>query len=136
MTDPSRRGDLVKSPSTYYRLAVAVALGTVLFLAFGIGALGIIGPGGRPDLMYAVAVAVGVVGALLARFRSPGMALALAATAVATMLVAVIAIADGLHRTEGASILEITGLSGMYAALFALSAWLFRRAAEQPGQRT
>jgi hypothetical protein len=122
---------------SYYRLGVAVALGTVLFLAFGIGALGIIGPGGAPDRMYAGAVAVGIVGALLARFRSRGMALALAATAVATMVVAVVAIADGAHRTDGASVLEIVGLSAMYAALFALSAWLFRRAAEQhPAQRT
>jgi hypothetical protein len=117
--------------STYYRLATVVALGTVLFLAFGISALGIIGPGGRPDLMYAGAVAVGIVGALLARFRSRGMALALGATAVATMVVALIAIADGLHRTDGASVLEIVGISGMYAALFGLSAWLFRRAAEE-----
>ena len=117
--------------STYYRLATAVALGTVLFLAFGISALGIIGPGGRPDIMYAGAVAVGIVGALLARFRSRGMALALGATAVATMVVALIAIADGLHRTDGASVLEIVGLSGMYAALFGLAAWLFRRAADE-----
>jgi hypothetical protein len=125
----------MKTPGSYYRLGLAVALGTVLFLALGIGALGIIGPGGRPDLMYAGAVAVGVVGALLARFRSQGMALALGATAVATLVVGVIAIADGLHRTEGASVVEILGLSGMYAALFGLSAWLFRRAAEQPAHR-
>lgn len=122
--------------STSYRLAVTVALGTVLFLAFGIGALGVIGPGGRPDLMYAGAVAVGIVGALLARFRPRGMALALGATAAATMVVAVIAIANGLHRTDGASVLEIIALSGMYAGLFAWSAWLFRRAAaEQPASR-
>jgi hypothetical protein len=121
----------MKTSRTYYRLAVGVALGTLLFLAFGIGALGIIGPGGRPDLMYAGPVAVGIVGALLARFRSRGMALALGATAAATIVVAVVAIADGLHRTEGASVLEIVGLSGMYAALFAVSAWLFRRAAGQ-----
>lgn len=119
------------SSRTYYRLALAVALVTVLFLAFGIGALGIIGPGGRPDLMYAGAVAIGVVGAVLARFRSGGMARALWATAGATMVVALIAIADGLHRTAGASVIEIVGLSGMYAALFGVSAWLFQRAAEQ-----
>jgi hypothetical protein len=47
------------------------------------------------------------------------------------MVVGVIAIADGLHRTEGASVLEILGLSGMYASLFGLSAWLFGRAARQ-----
>jgi hypothetical protein len=122
---------VVRSAATYYRLAAAVALGTVLFLAFGIGALGIIGAGGPPDLMYAGAVAVGLVGALLARFRAPGMAVALGAAAVATMVVGVVAIARGLHHTEGASVPEILALSGMYAALFALSAWLFKRAAHR-----
>jgi hypothetical protein len=130
MTDPKEEHPM-RTPSTYYRLGAAVALGTVLFLAFGITALGIIGPGGRPDLMYAGAVAIGVVGAVLARFRSRGMALALWATAAATMVVAVIAIADGLHHTDGASAIEIVGLSGMYATLFGVSAWLFQRAAEQ-----
>ena len=67
----------MRTARSYYRLGLAVALGTVLFLAFGIGALGIIGAGGPPDLLYVGAVAVGVVGAFLARFRSLGMARAL-----------------------------------------------------------
>jgi hypothetical protein len=118
--------------TTSYRLATGVALGAGLFLLWGIGALGIIGAGGPPDLLYLGALAVGVVGALAARLRPRGMALALSATAVATMLAGLVAVAAGLHREEGASVLEILGLSAMYAALFAGSAWLFRRAAEPP----
>lgn len=110
---------------TRYRLALAVAVGTALFLLWGIGALGIIGAGGPPDLMYVAALGVGLVGAVLARLRAPGMAVALAATATVTVLVGVVAVAAGLHRNEGASVAEILGLSGMFAALFALSAWLF-----------
>jgi hypothetical protein len=121
----------MSTATSYYRLAVGVALGTALFLLWGIGALGIIGAGGRPDLMYAGALAVGLIGAVIARLRPRGMALALLATALATVLVGVIAIGAGLHRTEGASVLEIIGLSGMYAGLFGLSAWLFRRAADE-----
>lgn len=113
-----------------YRLGLAVALGAALFLVWGVGALGIIGAGGRPDLMYLGALAVGVVGALLARFRSSGMAWALAATALALLVVAAIALVAGLHQEPGASAVEILGISGMYAALFGLSAWLFRRSAE------
>lgn len=113
-----------------YRLGLAVALGAALFLVWGVGALGIIGAGGRPDLMYLGALAVGVVGALLARFRSSGMAWALAATALALLVVAGIALVAGLHQEPGASAVEILGISGMYAALFGLSAWLFRRSAE------
>ena len=73
--------------TTAYRLGLTIAVGTVLFLLLGAGALGIIGAGGRPDLMYLGVVAVGVVGALAARLRARGMAvtlLAMAATQVAT----------------------------------------------------
>ena len=125
----------MRTAAGYYRLAGAVAVGTVLFLLFGIGALGIIGAGGPPDLMYLGAAAIGLVGALVARFRARGMAVALGATALATLAVGVVAVAAGLHREEGASVLEILGLSGMYAGLFGLAAWLFRRAAEAPQVR-
>lgn len=120
-----------KTADTYYRLAIGVALATVLFLIFGIGALGIIGAGGRPDRMYLGVLGVLTIGTVIARLRPRGMALALAATALAQVLVAVIALIAGLQHTEGASVIEILGLTGMYAALFTLSAWLFRRAAEQ-----
>lgn len=118
--------------TTYYRLGIGVALGTVLFLAWGIGALGIIGDGGRPDRMYLGVFAVAAIGAVAARLRPRGMALALLATACAHAVIAVIALIAGYQDTEGASVLEILGLNGMYAALFGLSAWLFWRAAEQP----
>lgn len=113
--------------SSYYRAASAVALGTALFLLFGIGALGVIGDGGRPDLLYLGVVALGVVLALASRLRPAGMALALAATALGTLLVGIVAVAAGLH--EGGSAFDVIMLSAMYAALFGASAWLFRRAA-------
>jgi hypothetical protein len=121
----------VKTPKAYYRLAVGVALATVLFLIWAIGALGVIGAGGRPDRMYAGVLAVCAIGTLIARLRPRGMALALLATALAHVLVAVVALIAGLQHTEGASVAEILGLNAMYAALFSLSAWLFRRAAQQ-----
>ena len=112
-----------------YLLGAGLALGTTLFLLFGIGALGIIGAGGRADLMYLAAVAIGLVGALVARFRASGMALALGATALATLVVGLIAIASGMSAREGASAIEILGLSAMYAVMFGTSALLFRSAA-------
>jgi len=127
----------MRSARTYYRLAVGVAVGTVLLLMFGIGALGIIGAGGPADLMYVGAAALGLVGAAVARFRARGTAVALAVAAVATLLVGLVAVAAGLHRSDGASVVEILGLSGMYAGLFAVSAWLFHRAEEaaRPARR-
>ena len=121
----------MKTASSYYRLAIGVAVATVLFLIAGIGALGIIGAGGEPDRMYLGVLAVGAVGAVIARLRPRGMALTLVAMAGAQVLVAVIALIAGLQHNEGASVIEILGLTGMYAGLFCMSAWLFWRAAEE-----
>ena len=118
--------------SASYRLALAVALATALFLVLGIGALGIIGAGGRPDRIYAAVLGVLAVGTVIARLKPGGMALTLAATALTQAVVSATALLAGLHHTEGASALDIVGLTGMYAALFAVSAWLFWRSADQP----
>ena len=120
------------SPQTYYRLAVGVALATVLFLILAIGALGIIGSGGRPDRIYAAVLGVLVLGTVTARLRPAGMAVALAATALAQAVVSATALLAGLHQAEGASVVDIVGLTAMYAALFGLAAWLFWRAADEP----
>ncbi len=121
----------MKKATTSYRLAAGIALVTALFLAFGIGALGIIGDGGRADRMYLAVFAVLAVGTVLARLRPRGMAFALAATAVTQVLVAVVALVSGLPDSEGASVSDILMLTVMYAGLFGLSAWLFWRASEQ-----
>ena len=79
--------------------------------------------------MYAGVLAVGIIGAVLARFRPQGMARALVAMAIAQALVAVIALILGKHHASVSSALEILALNGFFAALFVASAWLFRQAA-------
>jgi hypothetical protein len=116
--------------TTPYRLAVAVALGTSLLLVYGAGALGIIGDGGRRDLMYAAVLVVGLIGTALSRLRPKGMAMTLAAMGLAQILVTGIALLAGL--ADDASVLDLLGLTAMFAGLFALSAWLFHRAANHP----
>ena len=49
------------SPTTRYALALTVAVGTVLFLLLGIGALGIVGDGDRDWLYLAAPVVLLVV---------------------------------------------------------------------------
>jgi hypothetical protein len=119
----------VKAPRTSYRLALGLAVATLLFLVWAVGALGIIGEGGRPDRVYVAVLAVAVLGSALARLRPRGMALALAATALTQALVTVGALATGQQHTEGASVVDILGINAMYVVLFGLSALLFRRAA-------
>ena len=109
-----------------YAQAAALAVATVLFLLLGIGALGIVGDGDR-DMLYLAAPVVALVGAAAARFRPHGMAAAMAAAAVTTLVAGVVAVVLVVRADETASLLDIAGLSSMYALLFGASAWLFRR---------
>jgi O-antigen/teichoic acid export membrane protein len=112
-----------------YRFAVGVAVAAALVLVWLSLGVGIIGRDGDPaNVMYFGVIAVGIIGALIGRFRPRGMARALVATAVAQTLVAVIAIFGGLGRPYS-GVLELLGLNGFFVALFVGSAWLFRRAA-------
>jgi hypothetical protein len=65
----------------------------------------------------------------VARLRPRGMAYALLATALAQTLVTVIAVAGGLGAAEPPGRFGILVLNGFFVALFAASAWLYRRAA-------
>ena len=94
-------------------------------------AVGIIGePDDLANLMYVGVLAVGTIGAIIARFEPHGMARALFATALAQALVAVIALIVGWDSPvpgPGA----ILALHGFFVALFLSSARLFRNAARE-----
>jgi hypothetical protein len=114
------------SPTSRYVLALGVSAATVLFLLFGIGALGIVGDGDR-DAVYLAAPAVLLVVAVATRFRPGGMVLALGGAALATVVAGAVAVGLVVTDRETASLLDVVGLTGMYAALFAVAAWLFTR---------
>jgi hypothetical protein len=121
-----------------YRAAVGVALGAGLFLVWSVLAVGVIGETGDPaDLMYAGVLAVGLIGAVAARFQPHGMARALLTTAQAQALVAVIALIAGKHKDPISSVTEILGVNGLFVVLYVGSALLFRHAARrQPARLT
>ena len=123
-----------KTDNTAYRSAIAVALAAAFILIWVNGAVGIIGDESNDaNLMYFGVLAVGIIGAVIARFQPHGMARALCATALAQALVAVIALIAGLGSTGPIWPRDILILTGFFAALWLLSAWLFRNAArEQP----
>ena len=112
-----------------YALGATTALGTTAVLVLGAGALGIVGDGGRRDLVYVAVLAVGLIGTVLSRLRAEGMAMTLAAMALAQIFVTGIAILGGL--AEDGSMLDLLGLTAMFAGGFGLAAWFFHRAAEQ-----
>jgi hypothetical protein len=121
--------------NTAYRSAVGVALAAAFILVWLSLGVGIIGADGDPaNLMYFGVLAVGTIGALIARFRPRGMARALLATALTQALVAAIALIAGLGYPWSGP-LEILALNGFFVALFVGSAWLFRRAAHGRPER-
>jgi hypothetical protein len=124
----ARQGDQIT-----YRAAVGVALATALLLVWANAAVGLIGSEDNPaNFMYGAVLAVGVVGAVIARFRPVGMARTLLATALAQALVAAIALVAGMDQAPGSSVAEIVNVNGFFVALWLLSAGLFRGAARRP----
>ncbi len=81
--------------------------------------------------MYFGVLAVGIIGAIIARFQPHGMAPALFATALAQALVVVIALIAGKHQSSVSSVPEIVILNGFFVALFVGSALLFRYATRE-----
>jgi hypothetical protein len=115
-----------KTGQAAHRAAVGLALGSALLLGWVNGAVGIIGSDNNAaNLMYGGVLAVGALGAIIARFKPEGMARALFATALAQTLVAVIALVGRL----GSGPLEIVAVNGFFVALFVGSAVLFGKAA-------
>ena len=110
-----------------YGIALCVALAAAFMLVWLSLGVGIIGRDGDPaNRMYFGVLAVGIVGALVARFRPGGMARALVVMALAQAAVAAIALIGGLGRPYSGP-LELTLLNGFFVALFLASAWLFYR---------
>jgi hypothetical protein len=114
--------------NTAYRAAVGVAVVAAFLLIWINLAVGIIGSEDNPaNLMYGGVLTVGIIGALIARFRPDGMARALVATALAQALTAVIALTFGWGSDGENWPRVIVVLNGFFAALWLGSAWLFRR---------
>ena len=115
-----------------YRAAVGVAVVAAFILVWMNLAVGIIGSEDNPaNLMYGGVLAVAIVGALAVRFQPGGMARALAATALAQALVGVIAVSAGWGSTGANWPRPIVVLTAFFAALWLVSAWLFRKAARE-----
>lgn len=116
--------------ATTYRLAIGTALATALLMVCVIGAVGLIGVEGDPfDRIYGGVLAVAVIGAMIARLRPLGMARAMGATALAQVLVVLIALISGKQHVAVSSVVEIVGSNGFFVMLWLGSAWLFRATA-------
>ncbi|HEV2817076.1 MAG TPA: hypothetical protein VGW40_07645 [Allosphingosinicella sp.] len=105
------------------RAAIAVALAAAFLTIWANGAVGMIGDEDNPfNLLFFGVIALALAGAIVARFRPAGMALAMAAAAVAQVAIAAI----GLSTDPRGGV-----LSAAFGGLWLLSAALFRKAARE-----
>ena len=119
-----------KTKNASYRCAVGVALAAAFILVWVNGAVGIIGDENNDaNMMYLGVLAVAFVGAIVARLEPRGMVRVLFATALAQVLVATIALFGGWGTSGPIWPRDILVLTVFFAALWLLSAWLFRKAA-------
>jgi hypothetical protein len=115
-----------------YRAAVGLAVAAALILVWVNLAVGLIGSEDKlANLMIVGVLAVGIIGAIIARLQSHGMARALFATALAQALVAAIALIAGMDQYPGSSVLKIVTLSVFFVAMWVGSALLFRRSSSR-----
>ncbi len=112
-----------KAGTIVYRAAVGLALVAALILVWMNLAVGT--EDDSPGLLLFGVLVVGIIGAIIARFRPHGMARALFATALAQALVAVIAM------IAWEQYFEVLILNGFFIALWVGSALLFLRAARK-----
>jgi hypothetical protein len=83
------------SGSWAYRLAACAAIGSAFLIIWANLAVGIVGSENNPaNRSFFAALGVGIVGALLARFRAKGMARAMAATAGAIGIAFILAVSS------------------------------------------
>ena len=113
-----------------YRWAVGITVVAALLLVWVNAAVGMIGDSNPANVLYGGVIAVGIMGALIARRHLPGMARTLCVMAVAQMVIPVMALI--LWPTDFApGVVGVFALNGVFAALWLLAAWLFRQAARE-----
>ena len=104
-----------KADNVAYRAAVGIAVLTTLIIVWVNLAVGLIGNEGNPaNLMYGGVLAVGIIGAIIARLEPHGMARILFATALAQALVSVIALIIGKPQVT----LGVLGVNAFFVMLF------------------
>jgi hypothetical protein len=100
-----------------YRSAVGFALAAAFLIVWAIGAVGMIGDEDNPyNLLFIGVIALALAGAIAARFRPAGMALAMAVAAAAHGAVSIVGMASDVRG--GVVSLALAGPWLLAAALF------------------
>lgn len=122
-----------RANNTTYRFAIGVSLAAAFLLVWVNGAVGIIGnENNDANIMFFGVLVVGLIGAIIARLQPKGMARSMYATALAQVMVAVIALATNLGLAGASWPWDVLVLTGFFTALWLVSARLFQKAARHP----
>lgn len=113
-----------------YQGAVAAALAATILILWTTGAVGIIGSEANPgNLLYLGVPALAALAGLAARGRAAGMAWAMTIVAVAQVMVPPAAYFTLADPRRDVLAPEVFAATAVFAGLWLLSAWLFRKAA-------
>lgn len=111
-----------------YRVALGLAVTAAVVLAWMNFVIAT--SGSLANFAYLGVVLVGIVGAVIARLRAREMALVLAGMAIAQLLVPLIAPVFWQLDVAPGEAVPVVGANAVFIVLFAVSALLFRRAAQ------
>ncbi len=127
--------------NTMYRLATGLAVAAGLLLVWVNLAVGLVGSEDNPvNLLYGLVLAVALIGSIVARFRPLGMSNAMFAASLTYVVITVIALFIWKPSAEvtDPSVLRINEIvaNALFAAVWAVSGWLFRRASDTSSNPT
>jgi hypothetical protein len=119
--------------NTAYRVAVGVAVLAGFLLVWVNAAVGLVGSEDNfVNLLYGGVLAVALIGAIVARFQPLGMSNAMFAASLTYVVVTVIGLfiwtPTGAAAEPSVHMANVVGANALFAALWAASGLLFRRA--------
>jgi hypothetical protein len=121
-----------RTGSAAYRLAAGMALAVWFLTIWLTGAVGIIGSEAHPaNLLYLGVLGIGVVGAVVARFRPRGMSRVMVVAALALLAIVLAVLVTGWGSEEPVWPWPVVTLNGFFVALLLGAALLFRQAARE-----
>ena len=119
-----------RSTNLSYRFASAFAVAAAFLLVWVNGAVGLLGDEGNPaNLMFLGVIIVAILGAVIVRARSAGMAQVLLVTAAVQLLAGIIGLAVGWASPGNQGIYEVVLGTALFAGLWLASAFLYSKAA-------
>jgi hypothetical protein len=122
-----------KSLSLSYRAGAVIAVFSAMAVFVSAGAVGIIGGEDNvANLLYLGALALGIVGAIVARLQARGLALSMTLVGVAHVLIGAGALLLDIGRDGNAYPYDVIIATAVFGGAFFVSAWLFNRAAPAP----